>query len=266
MQVTYTTPSGYSWQLCDDILKQEHVMIGGTTGSGKSTLLHSIIFSALAHSPVTVQFVLIDLKGTELMDYEHLPHTLAYADEPTQAIRALEYADRLMRSRLETMKKARQKTYTGADIYIIIDEMAVLMQTTKAKTLPILADIMRLGRAAKVHVISATQNPSRSKGGGAPTEIQQNVTSSVCLRVRSAIEARQLLGVNGPEKFRREDYLAMYWNTDGITTVKLPLTPEADLKERIRYWMSAKPTRATGKETKCSQNGFFSRFSHVFSR
>ena len=159
MTVTWKTPCGKTWKLCDDLLKQDHVAIGGTTGSGKSTLLHSLIYSALIHSPVKVQFILIDLKGVELVDYERLPHTIAYADEPDDAITALNYAVRIMRNRLDVMKRERKKLYDGSDVYIIIDELAVLMQTTKAKTLPLLADLMRLGRAAKVHVIGATQNP-----------------------------------------------------------------------------------------------------------
>ena len=261
MQVTYTTPSGYTWKLCDDILEQDHVVIGGTTGSGKSTLLHSLIFSALIHSPVKVQFILIDLKGVELMDYERLPHTLAYADEPEKAIRCLEYAVTIMRNRIEQMKSARQKMFNGSDIYIIIDEMAVLMQTTKAKTLPLLADLMRLGRAARVHVISATQNPSRSSGGGLPSIVSQNVTSSICLRVRSAIESRQVCG--DPSGASLPKYgKGIYWNPNGLTEVAIPMTPPNDLDERIQFWMHSTPRKEIPK---CSQNGFFSRLRSAFA-
>lgn len=263
MQVTWETPAGQTWKLCDDMLKQDHLVIGGTTGSGKSTLLHSLIYSALIHSPVRTQFILIDLKGVELIDYEQLPHTIAYADEPADAIRALEHAVRIMRNRLDVMKKERKKLYDGSDVYIIIDELAVLMQTTKAKTLPLLADLMRLGRAAKVHVIGATQNPSRSKGGGLPSEVIANVTASLALRCRSSIESRQIIGVGGAEKLplHGEGY---YWNASGTSKVTIPQTTERELKERINYWLSAKPKRETTK--KCSQNGFFSRFAQSLAR
>ena len=262
MTVTWKTPSGKTWKLCDDMLKQDHLVIGGTTGSGKSTLLHSVMYSALIHSPVRTQFILIDLKGTELLDYEHLPHTIAYADEPADAINALDYAVRIMRNRLEQMKRERKRLYEGSDIYIIIDELAVLMQTTKAKTLPLLADLMRLGRAAKVHVIGATQNPSRSKGGGLPSEIVANCTASLALRCRSAIESRQIIGMGGAEKLPKHGK-GFYWNADGTEEVTIPQTTEQDLRERINYWLTQKPIKETPK---CSQNGFFSRFAQAFSR
>ena len=264
MTVTWQTPSGKTWKLCDDLLKQEHLAIGGTTGSGKSTLLHSLIYSALIHSPVRAQFILIDLKGVELMDYEHLPHTIAYADEPDEAIRALEYAVRLMRNRLDVMKRERKKMYEGSDIYIIIDELAVLMQTTKAKTLPLLADLMRLGRAAKVHVIGATQNPNRSSGGGMPSIIAQNVTAVLALRCRSRIESN-CLGVKGAELLPRIGK-GIYWNADGTTEVTIPKTDEHDLAERINYWLNAKPERAKEQTTCHSQNSFFSRLAQSFAR
>ena len=263
MQVTWKTPSGKTWKLCDDMLKQDHIVIAGTTGSGKSTLLHSLIYSALIHSPVKTQFILIDLKGVELLDYKELPHTIAYADEPDQAIEALTYAVKIMRRRLDEMKREHVKSYAGSDIYIIIDEIAVLMQTSKAKTLPLLADIMRLGRAARVHVVGATQNPSRSHGGGLPSEIQNNVTAAIALRTRSAIESRQIIGKSGAELLPKVGH-GIYWNPDGTEPVTIPKTTDNELKERINYWKSARPERS---RTTCqSSNSSPTFWQRVFSR
>ena len=240
---TWECPSGYTWNLCDDILKQTHVMIGGTTGSGKSTLLHSIIFSALINSPAENQFILIDLKGVELRRYRNLPHTLAYADDPQGAVKAIEIAEQIMQRRMNELKRTNDVLYNGNEIYLIIDEMAVLMQTAKAKVLAPLSNIMRLGRATRIHVITATQNPSRTRGGGAPAEIAQNVTASVCLRCRSSIESRAIISVKGGEDLPIYGE-GLYWNPRGIDHVDIPQTSEADLKERINYWTSRqKPTR-----------------------
>lgn len=238
--LSWHTPSGFTWDICDDMLKQTHLVIGGTTGSGKSTLLHSLIYSALIHSPARIQFVLIDLKGTELRRYCKLPHTISYADEPEDAIRAIEMTKALMRKRLDEMKRNDLTTYPGNDIYLIIDEMAVLMQTAKAKVLAPLADIMRLGRAARVHVISATQNPSRSHGGGLPSEIVSNATSSVCLRVRSSIESRQTIGQAGGELLPQYGQ-GLYWNPTGTSRIAIPMTSDEELQNRITYWVNAKP-------------------------
>lgn len=237
---TWTCPSGASWKLCDNILKQTHVMIGGTTGSGKSTLLHSIMWSALIHSPARYQFILVDLKGVELRRYRNLPHVIRYADTPIDAVNAIEVCEQIMQKRLNELKQTDDVMYSGNDIYLIIDEMAVLMQTAKAKVLAPLANIMRLGRATRVHVITATQNPSRTRGGGAPSEIAQNVTSAICLKVRSRIESNAILNTSDGMSITEVGW-GMYWNADGINKVRIPMTDEKDIKERIEYWKSQKP-------------------------
>lgn len=249
---TWRTPAGATWCICDDILQQTHVVIGGTTGSGKSTLLHSIMYSALIDSPAAKQFILIDLKGVELRRYRRLPHTIAYADEPTEAVRAIKIAEEIMYHRLNELKRRDAVMYNGNDIYLIIDELAVLMQTAKAKVLEPLSNIMRLGRATKVHVIGATQNPSRSRGGGLPAEIVQNATAAVALRCRSAIESRQIIGVSGAEKLPDIHGFGKYWNATGIHDVVIPMTSDNELNARINYWMQQKPVR-----NKTSLKGFW---------
>ena len=240
--MTWRCPSGASWTLCNELLNETHVVIGGTTGSGKSTFLHSLIYSALIHSPARMQFVLIDLKGVELRRYRKLPHTIAYADEPTDAIDAIEMTSDLMRKRLNEMKKSDDVIYKGNDIYLIIDEMAVLMQTTKAKILEPLSEIMRLGRATRIHVISATQNPNRSNGGGLPSVISQNVTACIAMRCRSGIESRALLQMSGAEKLPQFGR-AYYWNSKGTELVAIPQTSDKDIADRINYWLTTKPKR-----------------------
>ena len=239
---TWQTPAGATWNLCNDILEQTHVVIGGTTGSGKSTLLHSIMYSALIHSPVKVQFIIIDLKQTEMWDYKNLPHTIAYAEEPQEAIDAINITMTLMRNRLAEMRRRGLRMYDGSDIYLVIDEMAVLMQTAKAKVLAPLADIMRLGRAAKVHVIGATQNPSRTHGGGLPAEIAGNATAIIGLRCRSRIESNMLIAQKGCEDLPMNGY-GYYWNSTGTNMVAIPKTSDEELQKRINYWRNAKPIR-----------------------
>ena len=240
--VTWQCPYGKVWDLCEDILTQDHVVIGGTTGSGKSTLLHSIMYTALIDSPARKQFIIIDLKGTELLDYRDIPHTIAYADTPEQAVRAVKRAEEIMMNRLNELKRAKKRLYNGFDIYIIIDEMAVLMQTAKAKILEPLSTIMRMGRAARVHVIAATQNPSRSKGGGLPSEIANNCTSALSLRTRSAIESRQTVGISGAEKLPKHGK-GIYWNPDGTNEVLIPRTTDYEISERVRYWETTRPVK-----------------------
>lgn len=245
---TWTTPDGYVWPLAEDILEQTHTIIGGTTGAGKSVLLHDIIFTALARSPLRCQFVFIDLKhGQELYQYSKLPHVIAYAEEPEQAIEALNKALDIMDERNKTMRAEGKKTWSGSQVYIIADEVADLMQTAKRPCLDQLTRLMRLGRSAGIHCILATQNPARTSGGGIPAPIAQNLTAGVCLRVRTATESRQVISVPGGEKLPKHGR-GLYWNADGITEKTIPITPEDDLNERINYWETAVPEITVTKE------------------
>ena len=238
---TWTCPAGDTWKLCNDILSQAHCLIGGTTGSGKSTLLHSIMYSALIHSPARVQFILVDLKkGVELRRYKDLPHVISFASTPEEAVHSIRVAEEIMEHRYSELLKTDKNVYEGNEIYLIIDELADLMQTAKAKVLGPLSRIMRLGRAARVHVIGATQSPSRSHGGGLPTELQVNTTSSLALRCRSAIESRQVIGQKGAENLP-EHGRGIYWSPAGSVPVVIPQTGEKELKARIDYWKQAKP-------------------------
>ena len=82
MQLVYRTPTGEYNRLFADMLQQPHLLIAGATGSGKSVIVNGIMTTALYHSPAAVQFILIDPKRVELVDYKALPHTLQYASEP----------------------------------------------------------------------------------------------------------------------------------------------------------------------------------------
>ena len=160
----YTTPSGQYYRLYMDMLKQPHLLVAGATGSGKSVVINALMYTAL-YSPCGAgegakEFILIDPKRVELIDYKHLPHTIAYASEPDQMRKALDHALQITETRYKAMQKAHSKKYTGSDLYIIIDEFADLMTTDKRYIMPKVQRLAQIGRAAKVHIILATQTLS----------------------------------------------------------------------------------------------------------
>ena len=232
MLKTFTSLNGSSWQVCDDLLKEYHVIIGGTTGSGKSTFLQSILYSALIHSPAKYQFLFIDLKRVELSQYKALPHALGYATEIDQTIKYFDQIIKLIEKRFTEMESRKVREYPGNHIWIVIDELADLMQQAPEKITSQLVKIMRLGRAAHVHVLACTQSPNRRC---LPAEICQNTTAAVALRCRSAIESRQIIGVSGAEKLP-EYGRGIIWNAHGIKPVYVPLTPSESLLKRITAW------------------------------
>jgi S-DNA-T family DNA segregation ATPase FtsK/SpoIIIE len=55
-----------------------HLLIAGATGSGKTACLNSTICCLLMHNtPDEVQFIMVDPKRVELVNFNSLPHLVA---------------------------------------------------------------------------------------------------------------------------------------------------------------------------------------------
>ena len=133
------------------------------------------------------------------------------------------------------MEQDGERLYSGGDLYLIIDELAELLSVNRKAVVDKLSRIMRLGRAAKVHVIGFTQAPNRSKGGGLDPQLCQNFTAAVALRCRSAIESRQIVGVGGAELLPKHGS-GIYWSGDGIREIGIPMTTDDAIKARAHAW------------------------------
>ena len=216
----------YSYPMLEALLDSPHSLIAGTTGSGKSVMLHSLMFAAMARN---AYFIFIDLKRVEMADFKDLPNTVAYATEEEDAVKALDLAIAIMEKRYKEMTG---KMYDGAELYIVIDEMADLVGTSK-KCLERMVRIGRLGRAARVHMICATQDPSRRT---LKAQLMQNFTACLALRCKTAIESRQVTGYPGAELLPKhgEGYL---WDADGYRKVNIPMIPEEDMNALISITM-----------------------------
>ena len=121
----YRTPSGTVYKPCLHMAERPHLLVAGATGSGKSVALNGIIHSLLmTQSPFNCQFVLIDPKKVELVQYECLPHTARYASDHPDIVRALQWAEEETDRRFSVMQKQHRKEYDGPHLYVIIDELA----------------------------------------------------------------------------------------------------------------------------------------------
>lgn len=238
----YTTPQGEYSSLYADMLQQDHLLIAGATGSGKSVVINGLVYTALYHSPAMVQFILIDLKCVELIDFKGLPHVLKYASEQADAINALTQAIDETRRRYKLMQRARIKKYDGGDIYVIIDELADLMTTSRRQVQPLIQRLCQIGRAAKVHVIAATQSPIVKV---IPTEIKVNFDSRLGLRTSCTQDSRNILGISGCEclpnpktAHRAQGY---YKHDCELELYELPMIAPDNLQRQIDYWKHNKP-------------------------
>ena len=148
---SYRVPGGQCFSLYSSLAARPHILIAGSTGSGKSVTVNGIICNLLMEkSPFSCGFILVDPKKVELIQYADLPHTIAYASEPSDIVRALSLAVKETENRFRSMQASRVREYSGPDLYVIIDELADLMTTQKKETLPLL---QRLAHKAEARII-----------------------------------------------------------------------------------------------------------------
>ena len=220
------------YSIYEDMLTQPHLLIAGATGSGKSVIINGIIYTALKDSPTDRQFIFIDPKRVELSTYKNILHCIKYASEPDDMTAALYEAMRITETRYYEMQRAGIKKYTGSDLYIIIDELADLMTTNKKQVMPTIQRLCQIGRAARVHVIAATQCPLREV---IPTPIKVNFDARVGLRTRSRQDSRNILESAGCEILPRYGQ-GYYMTPEGMTLYNIPMINEEDITQIVEYW------------------------------
>lgn len=239
---SYKTPTGQVYQPFEVLADQPHVLIAGATGSGKSVTINGIITTLLIkESPNNCQFVLIDPKRVELVQYIDLPHTIGYASENADIVRLLQWAVKETERRFSVMQKQKVKEYTGGHLYIIVDELADLMLTNKKACQPLLQRLLQLGRAAKIHCILASQCILCEV---IPTVLKCNLPVIVGLRTANKAQSRYLVQCEGCEslpdpKTTGEGYSLIRDGAD-LYKVKIYKYQDSVVNGVIKYWTSGK--------------------------
>ena len=234
----HVIPGGRYSTLYNEMANQTHLLIGGRTGRGKSTVVNGIIHSQLVQkSCKEEQFILIDPKRVELVQWKDIPHCIFYAnDEPSTRVQALEYAIEIIQRRFKEMERLNTKQYKGSTVHIIVDELADLLTTQKTEVLPLLQRIGQIGRAANVLLICCTQCPTAQI---LSTQLRCNFTSILGLRTRSAQDSRNIIGIKGCEKL--PEFGMGYYITPKIEgIVNLPMISETELNRIAEHWTNRK--------------------------
>jgi S-DNA-T family DNA segregation ATPase FtsK/SpoIIIE len=224
-----TTPAAAVIGVCHDgpfaidlTMDGPNGLIAGTTGSGKSELLQSIVASlAVANSPETMTFVLVDYKGGEaFMECAFLPHTVGMvtdlddhlvkralqslaaelkrreqllADAGAKDIEDYSYITvtetrRLVESSLAGGERASIRPVPLPHLVIVIDEFASMVHELP-DFVHGLVDIAQRGRSLGIHLLLATQRPS----GVVSPEIRANTNLRIALRVSDGAESSDVI-------------------------------------------------------------------------
>jgi len=193
-----------------DLATMPHLLIGGATGAGKSMLLHSIINSLLIHSETqNIRLALLDPKYVEFTAYRG-SKALRYPvyHSISECVQVLEDLIEEMETRLRHFNKKggyrdiqeyRAAGHKVPYIVLVIDELADLIQQ-QGRNKPFEKALCRLAqksRAAGIHIIAATQHPSREVVTG---PIKANFPAKVACKVTSQVHSRVILDVNGAER------------------------------------------------------------------
>lgn len=160
-----------------DLNRCAHVLIAGQTGSGKSVCMNALICEAVRKAP-DAEMLFIDLKRVELSAYKHLRQCVAFETTEAGAIAVMRYAEMVMESRYEVMEEDRVKLFQGPPVFVFIDEFAD-MSLVSREFRRLTAKIARLGRAARVHIVAATQYPTRQV---IDTQMKYNMPTKICFR------------------------------------------------------------------------------------
>lgn len=180
-----------------------HFLVAGTSGSGKSEWLRATIACLLYSNPrITLQLALIDPKRTAFASLGSSPYLcqpLAYSEE---ALKVLDALVEEMERRYGILSKAgvsdlRQYNEQGTEpiprIVCVCDEYADLVLGDRKRRQAVETAVARLGakaRAAGIHLIFATQRPSRDIVKGV---IDANLTARVALKVVRPLDSRLIL-------------------------------------------------------------------------
>ncbi|MCH9631746.1 MAG: DNA translocase FtsK [Chlamydiae bacterium] len=203
-----------------DLSRMPHCIIAGATGTGKSVCINAIVMSMLMNcKPDELKLILIDPKKVELSPYTKLPHMIApVITEPAEVTGALKWMVREMEHRYEVLKllglrniasfNSREINKEFEDtldleipdsmyyIVCIIDELADLMMLASNEIEIPIARIAQMARAVGIHLVLATQRPSREVITGL---IKANFPTRISFKVASRVNSQIILDETGAE-------------------------------------------------------------------
>lgn len=208
-----------------DFEKIPHLLIGGATGSGKSVLLKNLITNLLIHYDKNhnrfkkCAITIVDTKNSDLKEFAKIPN-VSVANNVEQAISTLKKVEQIMDNRYQT-------NTSDYDLYVVIDELADLMLTSRFEVEKSIVRIAQLGRACNIHIIIATQSPRCEVVSGI---IKVNLPYRICLKTASVRDSVVIMDSKGCEVLDIGEAIFK----QGMTQTKLKIAyPEPELVDKV---------------------------------
>ena len=210
-----------------DLSLNPHMIISGTTGSGKSVLLHNIIANLLNNN--SSKIVLLDPKNIEFDIYTNVPNIYvkhSYLD----CLTMISYLSKLMDHRYSLI--ARNVDVSRMPyITIIIDEFAdLIMQDEDKQFYYHLCRLAQKCRAAKMHIILATQRPAVDVINGT---IKANFPARIACRTSSVTDSRVILDCKGAENLLGKGDALLKDNTRNLERFQAAFTTPEEVYGRF---------------------------------
>jgi S-DNA-T family DNA segregation ATPase FtsK/SpoIIIE len=200
-----------------DLEELKHILVAGTSGSGKSVFLQSLLLSIIGKHSEDAEIYILDPKMVEFNKYK-VCKPCTVVTEISEAASLLSDLCNQMEERYRAMTAAGVRDIDSYNdkfphgmkrIIFMVDELGDLMKQAKRETEPYLVRLAQKARACGIHLIPATQYPTKDIVTGA---IKQNMPTKVCFAVPTTTASVVMLGKKGAEMLRGKG--DMYFQTE----------------------------------------------------
>ena len=231
-----------------DLTRMPHLLIAGATGSGKSVCLNAILACLLLHnSPERLKLVLVDPKRVELTGYNGIPHLITPVVTDIEQVgnvlqwvlremdmRNLHFMENGVRNIQEYNRKfpGKQLPY----IVVVIDELANLMMEAASDIENSIVRLAQTARAMGIHLIVATQRPSRDVITGT---IKGNLPTRIAFAVASYVDSQVILDRPGAENlFGKGDMYFLSTEETSLKRLQCVYVSDDEIRRIVNYWQT----------------------------
>ena len=226
-----------------DISTLPHMLIAGSTGGGKSVFFKQALLGLLQSSSY-IQMYLLDLKGgVEMKEFGELSNVRIIKTE-SEAVLILTKVRDEMKRRFAILEKGGHKSIVSKrdqldKLIIGIDEASELYTKVSGhsskkelivKARELTDELAKLGRAASIHLIFATQKINKDT---MDPKVQENIGGRLCFRVNTMENSMRAIGNKMAFELPDIKGRAIWATGHQFVEVQAPFLSDDDLEEEL---------------------------------